>query len=257
MGGIISSLLPGRSVSGTLASLCVLSALAPAPAHAGVVSAPGNEAADSLKVATDAAGQQCTVKFEHQYVGIGEGIYAVLFVVMNTKTVLINGVERRVACYQGEVTIQHEAVEGATEGVDYSFGSQNARTATLSFAPIEEQHDGTTAFSVNVHEDSDDDEDDEGLKVFFTATTFTENGETVEVVNPDTMFITINPGGPRTPKPGAPQSLSPTTGDARVTLSWSPPANNGGATITGLRIPLRGVFGQLSERLDVRGRKRG
>ena len=106
MGGIISSLLPGRSVSGTLASLCVLFALAPAPAHAGVVSAPGDEAADSSKVAAEAAEQDCTVRFEHQYVGIGEGIFAVLFVVMDTKP---DGSGGRRACYQGErITIKHE-----------------------------------------------------------------------------------------------------------------------------------------------------
>ena len=116
MGGIISSLLPGRSVSGTLASLCVLFALAPAPAYAGVVSAPGSEAADSLKVAAEASEQDCTVRFEHQYVGISEGIFAVLFVVMDTK--MVNG--KRVACYEGDITIQHQKFDD-TEVEDYRF----------------------------------------------------------------------------------------------------------------------------------------
>ena len=65
MGGIISSLLPGRSVSGTLASLCVLFVMAPAPAFANV---DRDEVTDSLSVAAE---QTCTVRFEHQYVGIG------------------------------------------------------------------------------------------------------------------------------------------------------------------------------------------
>ena len=221
MGGTISSLLPGRSVSGTLASLCVLFALAPAPAYAGVVSAPGNEAADSSKVAAGAAEQQCTVKFEHQYVGISEGIFAILFVVTTDDQ------GNRAACYQGTVTIQHKRHDN-TEEDDYSFGQHNYQTREVDFAG---STDGTEAFSVNVHEDNDDDEHGEGLKVFFTETSF--GGETVGVVDPDTMFITINSGGPRTPAPGAPQSLSATTGDGRVTLSWSPPASDGGATITG------------------------
>ena len=159
MGRTTSSLVPGRSVTGTLASLFVLSALAPAPAYAGVVSAPGNEAADSLKVAAEASGQQCTVKFEHGYVGISEGIFAVLFVVT------ADGQGNRAACYQGTVTIQHERDDN-TEEDDYSFGQHNDQTREVDFKG---STDGTVAFSVNVHEDNDDDEDEEGLKVFFTA----------------------------------------------------------------------------------------
>ena len=57
------------------------------------------------------------MRFEYESVGISEGIFAVLFVVMDTKTVLINGVERRSGVLRRrQVKIRHQKfVEGATE----------------------------------------------------------------------------------------------------------------------------------------------
>ena len=153
MGRTTSSRPPGRSVSGTLASLFVMSALAPAPAYAGVVNTGRDEVVDSRLVAAE---QDCTVRFEYPTVGISEGIYAVLFVVMDTR--IVNG--RRRACYEGAITIQHEKFDN-TEVEDYRFGGAGENgVRTLSFAPIQGQQDGTVAYGVDVREDNDDEDND-------------------------------------------------------------------------------------------------
>ncbi|TLZ66884.1 MAG: hypothetical protein E6K12_05390 [Methanobacteriota archaeon] len=51
--------------------------------------------------------------------------------------------------------------------------------------------------------------------------------------------------------PGAPRDLGATAGDATVTLSWSPPASDGGSPITNYKIYRGTVSGQLSLRTTV------
>ena len=117
MGRTTSLLLPGRGVAGTLSSLMLPFLLAPGVAHANVFTGARNEGPDSMIAAAGFAGAQaCTVRFEHDTVGISEGIHATLFVVMDTR--MIGGVRR--ACYEDDITIRHDIFDN-TEDNDYTF----------------------------------------------------------------------------------------------------------------------------------------
>ena len=206
------SLPTGLSSSLQLACLILLFLLAPGVAHARVFAEDPDESPDSTVAAADVAGgQDCTVRFEHGTVAISEGLFAVLFVVMDTKTV---DAQRR-ACYEGNITIRHERYAN-TEANDYTFSGANASgVKTLGFAPINGSHDGTVAYGINVHrnnddEDGDGDEDegeDEGLRVSFTHTSYGMGAVTVE--DPSEVFIRFTHEGPSTPT----LSISGTTVD--------------------------------------------
>jgi fibronectin type 3 domain-containing protein len=69
-----------------------------------------------------------------------------------------------------------------------------------------------------------------GIAYYYTLTAVNAVG-----TSPISTEVSATPAIPATPAtaPSAPQSLTATSGNAAVTLSWSPPASDGGAAITG------------------------
>ena len=153
MGRTTSLLLPGRGVAGTLSSLFVLFALAPAPVFAGVVSAPGNEAADSVEVA-GGSGEPlaCTVRFEHGTARISEGICG-----------SVRGHEggwggEKVCGGDGTVNLTAEPGT-ATLDDDYTYSK------FALFARFADDSDGTEAYGIQIIDDGIA-EEDETFQIF-------------------------------------------------------------------------------------------
>lgn len=171
----------------------------------------GDKGPDSLDAMTSAAveNQECTVEFEHDSYGIGEGVsLALLFLVT-----------KPAGCYEGSdsVTLGQTPFGGAKDGVDYIIPRTRIGL---------DESDGTNPWGFRVLED-DIPESGEGVYVVFA---HVPSG--VTVAGPDTARIFINDNDdPNNTVPGVPRGLSGTPGNERVTLRWSPPSSDGGATI--------------------------
>ena len=118
-----------------------------------------------------------------------------------------------------EVTVGYATSDGsATAGEDYT-----SATGTLTFDA------GTTAreISVSIADDSDE-ESNETITVTLSNAQGAGIGDgsgRVTILDNDGTSTTVNP-------PGAPRSLEAVGGNARVTLSWTVPASDGGAPVT-------------------------
>ena len=168
----------------------------------------GGEGPDSLR-AGDAAGaaEQCTVEFKQTLIGIGEGIFGVLFFEFSGCSNL----------QDPYIILGNTPFGGAEYGVDYTVGPD---TLYLDDA------DGTDAWSFHAIEDEIP-ESGEGAFVFIT-----DVASGVTMVGPDTAIVDINDDDdPSNTVPNNPQSLSGDPGNRLVTLSWTPPSNNGGSAI--------------------------
>jgi hypothetical protein len=71
---------------------------------------------------------------------------------------------------------------------------------------------------------------------------FSDNWNLITAVNG--IPVTTNP-------PSAPQNLQATAGNTQVTLTWSPPASDGGATVSGYKIYKAAVSGQETPTFTV------
>ena len=119
------------------------------------------------------------------------------------------------------VTVSYATSNGtATSGSDYT-----AANGTLSFDAGETSQTITVA---NI-----DDDRDEGTELF-NVTLSNASGADADIADGSaTVTINDNDGTTQDPDtPGPPRSLSAEAGDGVVTLSWSPPASNGGASVT-------------------------
>ena len=116
-----------------------------------------------------------------------------------------------------QVTIDYGTADGTATvaGEDYT-----AATGTLTFEA------GETSMVITIPVNDDDiDEDDEAFTITLTNVT----GGAAIGVPTATVIIRDNDDSP----PGAPQGLTAEPEDGRVVLTWSPPANDGGAPIAG------------------------
>ena len=118
-----------------------------------------------------------------------------------------------------QVTVDYATEDGTATGAgeteDYT-----VITGTLTFAV----GDTSMVLSVPINDDTAD-EDDET----FTVKLANATGDAAIGVATATVTIRDNDDSP----PGAPQGLTAGPEDARVVLTWSPPASDGGAPITG------------------------
>ena len=209
--GTAVSILPAQPV-GAVASVSQMVSAQSAAATVGPVAhlsegGAGDERPDSTRTTTTArAAQQCTAEFRHTSIGIGEGIFGVLFFESDGCSNL----------QDQYILLGNTPFGGAEYGVDYTVGPD---TLFLDDA------DGTDSWSFHAIDDEIP-ESGEGAWVFVTETSG------VTLVGPDTAVVRIiDDDDPSNTVPNNPQSLSGAPGNRRVTLSWRPPSNDGGSAI--------------------------
>lgn len=168
----------------------------------------GDERLDSMRAtATTEAPPACTVEFRHTAIGISEGLYAVLFFEFEGCSSL----------QDPYIVLGNTPFPGTEFGVDYTVDPDTVDVNDT---------DGTEAWGFHAFEDEIP-ESGEGAWVFVTAMS-----SGVTLVGPDTAIIYIDDDDdPSNTVPNNPQNLSGTPGDRHVTLSWTPPSNDGGSAI--------------------------
>ena len=214
--GIAVSILPARSAGavGSVSQMVSPPAAAPISAQLAPVSMAawgggGGEEPELVRAGDAAeAGQQCTVKFQHTLVGIGESLSLSVLVLEHDCSNVNNAY----------VVLGDLPYGGAEEGVDYEVSPRRIYL---------DDTDGTGSWSFRIFDD-DIYESEEGAYVFFD----TLSSGVTAVAGSDTARININDNDdPSNTVPNNPQSLSGDPGDRRVTLSWTPPSNTGGSAI--------------------------
>ncbi len=116
-----------------------------------------------------------------------------------------------------QVTVDYATQDGTATAADEDYVESSG---TLTFVA----GDTSMVISVEINDDMADEEDESLTVILTNATADAEIG-----VGTATITIEDNDDSP----PDPPENLAAEERDERVTLSWSPPADNGGAPVTG------------------------